>query len=123
MPDGLPPFMNSDSDGFDSEADLDRLARLIYARRAGVVLSDLDTWFEANPSELDVLESIKDSFTRVPTWLDSGVRVFDVTESPEGEFVDRHGNRYAVVRSYALHYVPNNPKRRTIAPWAAFGQR
>lgn len=122
MPDGMPPFVYPDNAGFDTEADLDRLAHLIYSRRSGIALSDLDTWFEANPSELDVLESIKDSFTRAPTWLDGGIRVFDVTASPEGEFVDRHGNHYAVVNSYTLHYVPNK-KRRTIAPWAAFGQR
>lgn len=125
-PDGFPPFANPDNTGFDTEADLDRLARFIYARRSGIALADLDTWFEANPSELDELESIKDSLTRPsvrpPTFLNSGVRIFEVTESPEGEFVDRHGTHFAIVNRYLLGYVPNRP-RHTIAPWAAFGQR
>jgi len=125
-PDGLPPFVYPDADDFDSEAGLDRLARLIYSRRSGIAPADLNNWFDVNPSELDELESIKATFTRPPvrppTWLGGGIRVFEVTESPEGEFVDRHGNHFAVLRSYSFNYVPNQ-KRRPIAPWAAFGQR
>lgn len=124
-PDGFPPYMNPDNAGFDTEADLDRLARYIYARRSGIALADLDTLFEMNPACLDEFNAVKDSLTRPPlrpSKLAGAIRIFDVTPSPEGEFMDRHGNRYAIVNNYALHYVPNRP-RRTIAPWAAFGQR
>lgn len=126
MPDGFPPYMNPDNAGFDTEADLDRLARFIYARRSGIALSDLDTMFQLDPSLLIEFEAVKDSLRRPParptTFLNSGVRIFEVTESPEGEFVDQHGTHFAIVNRYDLRYVPNRP-RQTIAPWAAFGQR
>lgn len=123
MPDGLPPAVNPD----DAETDLDRLARFIYSRLAGIALADLDNWFDVHPSELDELDKIIDDLAHDPLqdsldWADGDVYFIDVTPSPEGEFVDRHGQRFAVVRTYSFHYVPNR-KRRTIAPWAAFGQR
>ncbi len=117
-PAGLPPF--TDAEGFDMETELDRFARVIYSNRSGVAQCDLDNWFEVNPSELDEFDSIKELLRR-PHPLAGAIRIFEVTESPEGEIVIR-GQRLAIVNSYTFHYVPNR-KRQTIAPWAAFGQR
>lgn len=124
MPDGMPPLMNPDRAEFDLEADLERIARFIYSNRSGIALIDLDNWFDANPSELDELDKIIDSLVPPPSpsHLAGTIRIFEVTASLEGEFVDRNGNRFAVVKDYSFNYVPNRP-RQTIAPWAAFGQR
>ena len=119
MPEGLPPF--ADPEQFDMETELDRFARAIYSNRTGIHPADLDNWFEVNPSELDELLTIKDSLRR-PSPLTGGIRIFEVTESPEGEITIR-GQRLAIVREYNFNLVPNKPKRRTIAPWASFGQR
>jgi hypothetical protein len=123
MPDGKAPLTDPELGGFDLEADLERVARFIYSNRSGIALIDLDNWFDVNPSELDELDKIIDSLVPPPpSHLTGTIRIFDVAPSPEGEFVDRDGNRYAVVSNYSFQYVPNRP-RQTIAPWAAFGQR
>lgn len=120
MPDGIPPLLES-NDG-DGAAELERIARFIYSNRSGIALPDLDNWFDVNPSELDELDSIIDSLTRPSSSpLTGGIRIFEVTASPEGEIVVR-GQRLAIVRDYTLNFIPNR-KRRTIAPWASFGQR
>lgn len=121
MPDGKAPLTDPELGGFDLEADLERVARFIYSNRFGIALNDLDSWFDVNPSELDELDKIIDSLVP-PSHLTGSIRIFEVAASPEGEFVDRDGNRYAVVNNYSFNYVPNRP-RQTIAPWAAFGQR
>jgi hypothetical protein len=123
MPDGKAPLTDPELGGFDLEADLERVARFIYSNRSGIALNDLDNWFDVNPSELDELDKIIDSLVPPsPSHLNSGIRIFEVTQSSEGEFVDRDGNRYAVVNNYSFNYVPNRP-RQTIASWAFYGQR
>src|SRR5687768_16510604 len=125
MPDGKAPLTDPELGGFDLEADLERVARFIYSNPFGIALIDLDNWFDANPSELDELDKIIDSLvppSPTTSHLSGGIRIFEVAASPEGEFVDRDGNRYAVVNNYSFNYVPNRP-RQTIASWAFFGQR
>lgn len=112
MPDGLPLF--ADPEHFDMENELDRFARAIFAHQSGIALGDLDAWFHANPSQRDEFLALKESHRR-PGWVDSGVRIFEVTESPEGE-MKQHGRSYAIVRSYAMRYIPNR-KPITILTW------
>jgi hypothetical protein len=124
MPDGIPPLLETDHG--DDAAALERIARAIYSNRTGIRPSDLDNWFDVNPSELDELDRIIDDLAHDPLldsvdWADGRPFFVDVTPSPEGEMVQR-GQRFAVVRSYTYEPVPNR-KRRTIAPWAFFGQR
>lgn len=112
MPDGLPPFANPEQ--FDMENELDRFARVIYSNQSGIAQADLDNWFDANPSQRDEFRDLKDSLRR-SSWADSGVRIFEVTESPEGE-MKQHGRSYAIVRSYSMRYIPNR-KPVTILTW------
>ena len=119
MTDSFPP-----DDPFDLEAELDRLARIIFSRRSGIPLVDLDTWFEVHPSERDELDRILNSLRR-PSWIDGGVRVIEVTDADpaDADMVylrgARAGQSFAVLRTYSLHTV----RRHSIFRWALnFGQ-
>lgn len=125
MPDGIPPFVSEDGQpepefnltvDVSGVTDLDRWSRLVYSRRSGIALADLDAWFDVHPSELDELDRIMDSLRR-PSWIESGVRVFEITEDPDGDIRSR-GTTWSVVRSYSLHYVPNKRVRTSVYPWA-----
>lgn len=128
MPDGMPPFMSLD-DGLDLEAELRRLARAMMRERHRDIPDPLlDDILESDDSlrqEYDDLidqmrRPVAPDFPRGGIIPNQGVRVFDMTESPEGEVeirLGRFAGRYAIVNAYNLHYVPNRP-RHSIAPWA-----
>lgn len=118
MTDMVPPV--SPDDPLGVQADLEYLARLLYSQRSGIAIADLDTMFEMNPVLQDEFDALMDTLAN-PDIQSADLRIFEVSPSPEGEFVDRAG-RHAIVSSYTLNFVPNR-KRRTIAPWAFFGQR
>jgi len=123
MPDGLPPFVSPDGD-FDVETELRRCARsIIRSWHRDIPDALLDDLIENDDGLRAEYEALIEKMRRpvapdLPRsgWLAGGVRVFEVTESPEGEFV-RRGVRYAVVNSYTMNFVPNRP-RHSIAPWA-----
>lgn len=123
-PDGFPPFLSPDGE-FDVEAELRRCARsIIRTRHQDIPDALLDDMIENDDNLRAEYDALLDQMRKpVPNhplprsgWLTGGVRVFEVTESPEGEIV-HGGRRYAIVSSYTQHYVPNRP-RHSIAPWA-----
>jgi hypothetical protein len=123
MPDGLVPFMNPNND-FDVEAELRRCARsIIRSRHRDIPDALLDDMIESDDNLRAEYEALiekmrKPASAHIPRsgWLAGGVRVFEVTESPEGEML-WHGRRFAVVNDYTMNFVPNRP-RHSIAPWA-----
>lgn len=107
MPDGAAPVIPPD---FDIEAELRRFARETVAARHNLPSSLLDEAITHDPTLQTEIDELVDKMRqqRRPSWLTSGIRFFDVTPSPEGEFVIR-GNRYAVVNSYILN-MPIGPR-------------
>ncbi len=124
MPDGFPPFASPDGD-FDVEAELRRCARsIIRSRHQDIPDPLLDDLLENDDSLRaeydDLLDQMRRPVSPDASWLHAGVRIFEVTESSEGELninLGRFAGRYAIVNSYRLNYVPNRP-RHSIAPWA-----
>lgn len=124
-PDSFPPIMNPDSDsGFDTEAELRRCARsIIHSRHRDIPDALLDDMIENDDNLRAEYENLIDKM-RTPVsnyiprsgWLAGGVRVFEVTESPEGKML-WHGRRYRVVNSYTMNFVPNRP-RHSVYKWA-----
>lgn len=124
MPDGFPPFVSPEPGDFDTEADLRLAARsIIINRHRDLSVEKIDALIESDAALRTEYEDVLDQMHRPSdstNLLRSGVKIFEVTESPEGEidiYLGRFAGRYAIVNAYNLHYVPNRP-RHSIAPWA-----
>lgn len=124
MPEPIPPMMNPDP-GYDVEAELRRAARSVIASRHRDIPADLlNDMIEYDDSIRAEYEALIDQMHQpVPNrplprsgWLAGGVRVFEVTESPDGKML-WHGRRYRVVNSYTMNFVPNRP-RHSVYKWA-----
>lgn len=137
-PDGFPPVLPFDADdSFDVEAELRRAARSIIANRHRDIPAPLLDDMLANDDGLRAeYDALIDQMRRpvspnVPRsgWLNGGIQVFEVTEAAPDDlddddvFTARDGTRMKVVRRYTFNYVPNRPRRTSIAPWAInYGQ-
>lgn len=109
---------------FDVEADIARAARSIMINRHRDIPVDvLDDMIQNEDGGLQAeYQRILDQMhNQVDSqWQRAGVKIFEVTESADGEIfihMGRFAGRYAIVNAYNLHYVPNRPRRTSIAPW------
>lgn len=117
MPESFPPVMPDD--GFDLEADLRRAARsVIINRHRDIAVEVLDIMIVEDTAIRAEYEDVLNQMNQPSStnWLSGGIRVFEVSESPDGEML-WHGRRFEVVRDYRFHFVPNRPVH-SIAPWA-----
>jgi len=129
MPEGFPPFLSPDDDGRAMDAELRRAARSIIRNRhrdiPDALLDDLIVHDDSLRAEYeDLLEKmrvpVKPNFPRSGVIRETGVKVFEVADLPDGTSV--------IVGEYRLEDAPPPPPkpnrpRRSVYNWALnYGQ-
>ena len=106
----------------DTPDDLHRFARVVYARRAGVALADLDAHLAADPTAQADLDAVTRDLYRPSqpeAYLIIEVEACDPADADLSYHSgDRAGQSFREVRRYALQPIVRPSHSHSVVPWA-----